>query len=57
MQPQGRIPCDLVLQNVTYLDVLTCEWILGDISLIDGFIVGVEPGLRAKRVYDAGGNG
>lgn len=51
----GRIPCDLVVKNAEYLDVFSCEWKTGDLSIIDGVIVGVEPGLKAKRVIDARG--
>jgi adenine deaminase len=52
---QSRIPCDLILKNAVYLDVFTCEWKKGDLSIFDGVIVGVEPGLKAKRVFDSRG--
>lgn len=46
---QGRIVCDWVLRGVYYLDVFSCEWREGDIAILDGAIVGVEPGLKGKR--------
>jgi adenine deaminase len=49
---QGRIDSDLVIRDVQYLDVFSCEWRHGDISIVDGTIVGVEPGLPAPRVID-----
>ena len=49
---QGRIPCDVVIKNVRFLDVFTCKWRPGDISIIDGCIVGIEPGLKGKREID-----
>lgn len=52
---EGRIPCDLTLKNVRYLDVFSCQWREGDVSLFNGVIVGLEPGLRAKRIFDAQG--
>lgn len=45
----GRIPCDLIFQDITYLDVFSLEWRKGDVSLIDGCIVGLESGLKAKQ--------
>lgn len=52
---QGRIDCDLILKSATYLDVFSCEWITGDIAIIDGVIVATETGLRAKRTQDCQG--
>lgn len=51
----GRIPCDLALKGVRYLDVFSCEWVQGDVSVVDGAIVGIEPGLQARRTVDASG--
>src|SRR4051812_37088701 len=51
----GRSDCDLLIKNSTYLDVFSCEWRSGDISISEGVIVGLEPGLKAKRVFDAQG--
>jgi adenine deaminase len=51
----GRVPCDLVIKNVRYLDVFSCEWRTGDVSIIDGTIVALEPGLRARRLLEGGG--
>jgi adenine deaminase len=52
---QGQIPCDLVLRNVRYLDVFSCEWRKGDIAVIDGVIVATESGLKARRFFDGQG--
>lgn len=51
----GRTPCDLLIKNVRYLDVFQCRWIEGEIAVLDDTIVGVEPGLKAKRTFDAKG--
>ncbi len=48
----GRIPCDLILNNVKFLDVFSCQWNKGSIAVCDGVIVGIEPGLHAKRTID-----
>jgi adenine deaminase len=37
---------------VNYLDVFSCDWRQGDISIIDGTIVGLEPGLKGAREFD-----
>ncbi len=50
---QGKIECDLVLKNATYLDVFSCAWRQGDIAIYDGTIVGVDSGLKSKRTVDA----
>ncbi len=52
---QGKMECDLLIQGARYLDVFSCQWREGDIAVIDGVIVGTEPGLRAKRVIQARG--
>ncbi len=52
---QGRIECDLNLTHAKYLDVFTCEWRTGNLSIIDGVIVATEPGLRAQRTLDCKG--
>lgn len=51
----GRIECDLILRNVTYLDVFHCQWRTGDISCIDGTVVALEPGLKGKREINSQG--
>jgi adenine deaminase len=51
----GRAPCDLVIRNVRYLDVFHCTWRSGDVAIADGVIVGLEPGLKAKREVDGKG--
>lgn len=50
---QGKIDCDLIIKNVVYLDVFQCNWKKGDLAIIDGILVGVEPGLKSKRIVDA----
>ncbi len=49
---QGHEFCDVIIKNVTYLDVFTCEWKQGDIAWFEGVIVGVEAGLKAREVID-----
>ncbi len=51
----GRIPCDLVLKNVRFLDVFSCTFRQGDLSICDGVIVGIEPGLKGRREIDLAG--
>jgi len=51
----GKIPCDLLLKNVKYFDVFSCRWVSGDIAIVDGHIVGVEPGLKAKKTVNGKG--
>jgi adenine deaminase len=48
----GQLECDTILKNVNYLDVFSCEWRQGDISIIDGTIVGLESGLKGSREFD-----
>jgi adenine deaminase len=52
---QGQDSCDLVLRDVRYLDVFSCEFVRGDLAICDGTIVGVEPGLHARRTIDGKG--
>ncbi len=52
---QGKIACDGIIRDTTYLDVFSCEWRRGDIAFIDGVIVGVESGLSAKREWNGKG--
>jgi adenine deaminase len=51
----GSVPCDLLIRNVRYLDVFHCQWRTGDIAVTDGVIVGVEPGLKARRETEGRG--
>lgn len=51
----GRIPCDTLFKNATFLDVFSCEWRKGDIAVIDGTIVALDTGLKAKREWDLAG--
>lgn len=52
---QGRLTSDLLVRNVRYLNVFSCEWKEGDLAISDGLVVGVEPGLRARREIDGRG--
>ncbi len=52
---QGRIESDLIFRGVTYLDVFSCQWRTGDVAVIDGVIVALDEGLKAKRTIDARG--
>jgi adenine deaminase len=52
---RGLEPCDLVLRNVQYLDVFTCAFAKGDVAIKDGFVVGLDPGLRGTREIDTKG--
>lgn len=52
---QGKAPADLCLKDVSYLDVFSCEWRQGDVFASKGYIVGIEPGLKARRTIDARG--
>ncbi len=51
----GKIPCDLLIKNVKYFDVFSCHWRRGEIAVLDGHIVGVEPGLKARKTVNAKG--
>ncbi len=51
----GKVPCDLILKGITFLDVFTGEWRMGDVSIFHGKIVGLDSGLKAKREIDAKG--
>lgn len=51
----GRIPCDLRIPDVKFLDVFSCSWRRGEVSIIDGVIVGIEPGLKARKVVPGRG--
>lgn len=53
---RGLDPCDLVIENVRWLDVFSCEWATGDVAIKDGVVVGVEPGLKGARTIDGKGN-
>lgn len=51
----GRIHSDLIFKDVSYLDVFSCSWKMGDVALSDGVIVGVDSGLTAHRTVVAQG--
>ncbi|MBX3206035.1 MAG: adenine deaminase [Labilithrix sp.] len=52
---QGQEPCDLVLRDVRWLDVFTCEFVAGDVAIADGVVVGLAEGLRGAREIDGRG--
>ena len=52
---QGRLESDLVLKNARVLDVFSCEFYEADLAVFEGVIVGVEPGLPARRTIDLKG--
>lgn len=52
---QGRIPADLLLTDIEYLNVFSNQWRRGEIAICDGKIVGLESGLQATRTYDGRG--
>jgi len=49
---EGRVPCDAIVKDVRYLDVFTCTWRQGDLAIHDGHLVGLEPGLSGRRVFE-----
>lgn len=51
----GKIPCDLLLKNVKYFDVFSCRWVSGEVAILDGHIVGLEPGLKARKTVNGKG--
>jgi adenine deaminase len=51
---QGTDPCDVVLRNVRWLDVFSCEFVSGDVAIADGVIVGMS-GLKGTREIDGKG--
>lgn len=51
----GRIPCDVIFKNARYLDVFSCQWRTGDLSVFDQTIVSLSSGLTAKRIVDLKG--
>ncbi len=52
---RGLDTCDLVLRNVRYLDVFSCTFVAGDVAIKDGYVVGLEAGLRGDREIDTKG--
>lgn len=46
---RGLDACDLVLRDVRWLDVFSCEFVSGDVAIAGGVVVGVEAGLRGAR--------
>ena len=56
----GKIPCDLTIGNVQFLNVITGEIYPASVDILDGFVVlvreeGQEPVLPAKKYYDGCG--
>lgn len=52
---RGRLESDLVLKNARVLDVFSCRFYDADLTVFEGVIVGVEPGLPARRSVDLKG--
>lgn len=54
---QGKIPCDLVLENARWLDVFTGQFREGHIAVLGGVVVGTGPdaALPAKERVDLAG--
>ena len=46
---RGLAPADWVIRGARVFDVFSGRWTESDLSSFDGIIVGVDPGLRAKR--------
>ena len=56
----GKIPCDLTIGNVQFLNVITGEIYPASVDILAGFVVlvreeGQEPVLPAKKYYDGCG--
>lgn len=56
----GKIPCDLTIGNVQFLNVITGEIYPASVDILDGFVVlvreeGQKPVLPAKKYYDGCG--
>ena len=49
----GKIPCDLVLKNLHYLDVFTGSWKIGDLGILGETLAVLDLGTSGKRVIDA----
>jgi adenine deaminase len=49
---QGAEPCDVVVRDVRWLDVFSCEFVAGDIAIKDGVVVGLAAGLSGAREID-----
>lgn len=52
---QGTLSCDLVIANVNFLDVFSCQFRVGDVGVIDGTIVALDPGIKGHRRIDGKG--
>ncbi len=48
----GGIDCDLIFRNTTFFDAFSLRWVQGDVAVFQGAIVGLEPGLKARREID-----
>lgn len=48
----GKIPCDLMIQNASVLNVFSGTWIQTDVGIQDGTIISLDRGLKAKRILD-----
>lgn len=52
---QGEVECDLLIENVRYLDVFSCCFRHGDVAICDGKIIGLGSRLPAKRSLKGAG--
>ncbi|MEW6057945.1 MAG: adenine deaminase [Bdellovibrionota bacterium] len=52
---QGKILCDLIIEDVSFLDVFSCKFRTGTIAISDGVVVGIESGLKARRTISGRG--
>jgi adenine deaminase len=48
----GGTDCDLLFRNTTFFDAFSLRWVRGDVAVFNGAIVGLEPGLKARREID-----
>ena len=51
----GKIPCDLILKNISFLDVFSNEWRTNDVSIHHRKVVGLDSGLKGIREIDCRG--
>jgi adenine deaminase len=55
MAARGKMPVDLLVENVRYLDVFTGQFVSGKVAVHDQFIVGIDEDYEAKEVIDGQG--
>ena len=54
-QGSGQIECDLVLRGGRVLDVITGDFITGDVAICGDTIVGIGEMYNAKQIIDVTG--